>query len=274
MEQQMENAMVMVNGDIRDEISTTMLNTMADLDLNLREMSLPDQATFLRDGMRSNLRVALLISEALMVYMWKVIKDGLWKVAISYDDEGKPVTYETLRDWVDNEVGATFKKRKSRMKEAPPLMQDVVRVAERIFPYAMTSNVRTEDGQHITPEFLIHQIGFGGLKVVSNHFADTKRTPERDQILIDLATKPVSYLRVTYSTPRVPVINYALNIAPSGASDIIITGLSPLQTNLIRTQLGRMVQEHAIHLSEADRAALFTLLTPDMQNSYEVEGDE
>lgn len=275
METQMEKAMVMVNEEIRDEITSTMLNSVSDLDLTLRQMSLPEQAVFVRDGMRSNLSIVALISEALMVYIWKVIKDGLWAVPISYGDDGKPVRYSNHREWIDNEVGATFNKRKSKLKPAPALMQDVVRVAERIFPYVMTNSVRTKDGEPITPEYLIHDVGFGGLKVVSNHFKDNKQTPERDQIIFDLATQPVSYLRETYSKPRIPVINYALNIAPTGASDIIMTGLSPTQVELIRSSLGRMVREHAIHISEADRYALLTqLLTPDMQNTYDVEGDE
>jgi len=191
--------------------------------------------------------------------------------------------YKDLREWVDNEVWATFHKRNATTELAPPLMQDVVRVVERVFPYAMTSSVRDANGTPITPEYLINEVGFGKLKIVSSQFIDTdnnehltaaQKAEKRDKLLLDLTQKSARELRKEYSTPRIPIINYALNIAPTGASDIIMTGLSPTQVELIRTSLGRMVQEHAIHISEADREALFTLLTPEMQNTYEIEGDE
>lgn len=253
--------MLMLQPSIRGEITQAVDSTILVLDETLRGMNEQEKAYYLRDQMNALGVFNAKITQAMLYLTWRVLSDALWAVPISHDEDGNPIHYESFRDWVDHEIGPTFKKRGKNGKEFS-YMADIVRVCERTLMYALRHPVRDESGVPITPTYLIEKVGFSKLKITSSDFLDTTRTPDRDKELVDITSKPAKKIRELYSTPRIPVIKYGLNINPDGTSDVIMVGLSTNQVGVFRTALGRLIKEYAMHIGAADREALVTQLLP------------
>ena len=201
------------------------------------------------------------ISQSMLFWLSKVFTMSLWTIPL---EDG--VRYETFRDWVDGEIGPTFNKAHDTRPEAKPLLQDVVRIVERTIPYVMRNPVKDNQGEPITPDYLIENVGFGKLKITSSQFLDNGRSELRDNIIKDMTVKSANQLKKSYTKPKRNRIHAGVNFTSRGEVDMIIVGMSAIQFGLIRSLLGdKTLVEHQMHIRPEDREALLTLLPLDAQ---------
>lgn len=255
------NDLILLQPEVNKDITAAVDTSITVFEETMRGMDSREKAFYIRDQMQALQTLNIKITQAMLYYAWRVLSDSLWAIPVRFDEDGNPIHYESFRDWVDHEIGPTFKKKNKQGKEFS-YMADIVRVCERTLLYAQRHPVRDAKGVPITPVRLIEEVGFGKLKITSSDFIDLNRKPERDQELVDITTKPASQIRELYSTPRIPPVKYGLNINPDGTSDIIMVGLSVNQISVFRTALGRLAEEFAMHIGNTDRIALIEQLLP------------
>lgn len=257
----MQNDLILLQPQVQSDITAAVDTSVSVFEETMRGMDTREKAFYVRDQMQALQSLTAKITQVMLYYAWRVLSDSLWTIPLREDEEGNPVHYDSFRDWVDNEIAPSFKKRGKEGRELS-YMADIVRICERTLLYAMRHPVKDTKGVPITPVRLIEDVGFSKLKITSSDFIDLERRPERDQELVDVVTLPVSQIKSKYTTPRIPAIKYGLNFNATGETDIIMVGLSANQVGVFKSALGRMITEYAMHISSADREALLMFLLP------------
>lgn len=208
----------------------------------LAPMELIDQATYLRDSIRGLGTIGKKISQVITAMLWKVFKDGLWKMPI--DGQTPP---ETFRQWVEDEIEPYV----AGKELSSSYLQDIVRIIERQFSYLLINPVFDPDTkERITPERIMEGDPIKKLKMTSSYFLDTRSDSDKDQLIRDIVTMPSREIKQKWIDSRQDEgLKLAYLKIPGnapGTITVVFRDLDPDRYELLMTLVKGVAQEEII----------------------------